>query len=70
MSGAMSTNSQLQRRANNLITKAKDDYGKRLEPVSSLMEQMFSPEEEVSEAEQLVPPRENPDKVGQTWKGA
>ncbi len=47
---------QLQRRANNLITKAKDDYGKRLEPVSALMEQMFSPDEEVSEAEQLVPP--------------
>ncbi len=53
---AMSTNSQLQRRANNLITKAKDDYGKRLEPVSALMEQMFDPEEEVSEANELVPP--------------
>jgi len=53
---AMSTNSQLQRRAHDVITKAKDDYGKRLEPVSALMEQMFSPEEEVSEAEQLVPP--------------
>ena len=53
---AMSTNSQLQRRAHDVITKAKDDYAKRLEPVSALMEQMFSPEEEVSEAEQLVPP--------------
>ena len=53
---APSTNSQLQRRAHDLITKAKDDYAKRLEPVSALMEQMFSPEEEVSEAEQLVPP--------------
>ena len=53
---AMSTNSQLQRRADDVITKAKDDYAKRLEPVSALMEQMFSPEEEVSEAEQLVPP--------------
>ena len=53
---AMSTNSQLQRRASDVITKAKDDYGKRLEPVSALMEQMFSPDEEVSEAEQLVPP--------------
>ncbi len=53
---AMSTNSQLQRRAHDVITKAKDDYGKRLEPVSALMEQMFSPEEEVSEATELVPP--------------
>ncbi len=53
---AMSTNSQLQRRAHDVITKAKDDYAKRLEPVSALMEQMFSPEEKVSEAEQLVPP--------------
>ena len=53
---AMSTNSHLQRRAHDVITKAKDDYAKRLEPVSALMEQMFSPEEEVSEAEQLVPP--------------
>lgn len=53
---AMSTNSQLQRRAHDVITKAKDDYGKRLEPVSALMEQMFSPDEEVNEAQQLVPP--------------
>ncbi len=53
---AMGTNSQLQRRANDVITKAKDDYAKRLEPVSALMEQMFDPDEEVSEAEQLVPP--------------
>ena len=52
---AMSTNSQLQRRAHDVITKAKDDYAQRLEPVSALMEQMFSPEEEVSEAQQLVP---------------
>nr|MDJ0636633.1 hypothetical protein [Xenococcaceae cyanobacterium MO_188.B29] len=49
----MSTNSQLQRRAHDVITKAKDDYAKRLEPVSALMEQMFSLEEKVSEAEQL-----------------
>lgn len=53
---AMATNSQLQRRANDVITKAQNDYAKRLEPVSSLMEQMFSPDDEVSEAEQLVPP--------------
>ncbi len=53
---AMGTNSQLQRRANDVITKAKNDYLKRLEPVSSLMEQMFSPSEEVSEASELVPP--------------
>lgn len=52
---AMGTNSQLQRRANDVITKAKNDYGQRLEPVSSLIEQMFAPEEEVSEADQLVP---------------
>ena len=53
---AMTTNSQLQRRANDVITKAKNDYGQRLEPVSSLMEQMFSPDEEVSEAPELIPP--------------
>ena len=53
---ALSTNSQLQRRAHDVITKAKDDYGKRLEPVIALMEQIFSPDDEVSEAEQLVPP--------------
>ena len=38
-----------------VITKAKNDYEQRLEPVSSLMEQMFAPSEEVSEAHQLVP---------------
>ena len=53
---AMGINSQLQRRAHDVITKAKNDYGQRLEPVSSLMEQMFSPDEEVSEAPELVPP--------------
>ncbi len=53
---AMSTNSQLQRRASDVITKARDDYAKRLEPVSALMEQMFSADDEVSEAEELVPP--------------
>ena len=52
---AMATNSQLQRRAHDVITKAKNDYGQRLEPVSSLMEQMFAPSEEVGEAHQLVP---------------
>jgi len=39
-----------------VITKAKNDYGQRLEPVSSLMEQMFALSEEVSEASELVPP--------------
>ena len=53
---AMGTNSQLQRRAHDVITKAKNDYGQRLEPVSSLMEQMFALSEEVSEASELVPP--------------
>jgi len=51
---AIATNSQLQR-ANDVITKAENDYSQRLEPVSALMEQMFSPQEDVSKAHQLVP---------------
>ncbi len=58
---AMATNSQLQRRANDVITKAQNDYRQRLEPVNALMEQMFDPSDdadadEVNEAAQLVPP--------------
>ena len=56
---AMATNSQLQRRASDVIIKAQNDYRQRLEPVSSLMEQMFSPSDdadELSEAAELVPP--------------
>ena len=53
---AMSTNSQLKLRANDIITKAQDDYSRRLEPVTALMEQMFAPSDEVIEASELVPP--------------
>ena len=52
---AMATNSQLKRRANDIITKAHEDYSQRLEPVTALMEEMFSPDENVEEAHQLVP---------------
>ena len=53
---ALATNSQLQRRANDVINKAQNDYVKRLEPVTALMSEMFSPEDDVSEASELVPP--------------
>ncbi len=44
---AMATNSQLQRRANDVITKAQNDYRQRLEPVNALMEQMFDPSDDM-----------------------
>lgn len=53
---AMATNNQLQRRANEIITKAKKDYGQRLEPVTALMSEMFSPSDDISEASELVSP--------------
>ena len=52
---AMATNSQLKLRASDIIEKAKADYQQRLKPVTELMEILFSPDEELSEAKKLVP---------------
>ncbi len=52
---AMGTNNQLQLRASDIVEKAKADYDSRLEPVTKLMETFFSPDEELSEANKLVP---------------
>ncbi len=52
---AMGTNNQLQLRASDIVEKAKADYDLRLEPVTQLMETFFSPDEELSEANKLVP---------------
>ena len=72
---AMATNSQLKLRASDIIAKAKTDYNERLEPVTKLMETLFSPNEELSEAKKLVPsatwyrsPREILDIHGQSRK--
>ena len=51
----MGTNNQLQLRASDIVEKAKADYELRLEPVTQLMETFFSPDEELSEANKLVP---------------
>ncbi len=42
---AMATNSQLKLRASDVIEKAKIDYQQRLEPVTKLIETLFSPDE-------------------------
>ncbi len=52
---AMATNSLLKLRASDIIEKAKLDYERRLAPVTSLMESLFSPDEEVEEVKELVP---------------
>ena len=52
---AMGTNNQLQLRASDILEKAKADYAQRLESVTKLMETFFSPNEELSEANKLVP---------------
>ncbi len=52
---AISTNSQLKLRANDIIAKAKADYQAQLEPVFELMETLFSKEEELEEVAELVP---------------
>jgi hypothetical protein len=51
----MATNSQLKLRASDVIEKAQADYQSRLEPVTKLMETLFSPNEELSEVKNLVP---------------
>ncbi len=52
---AMATNSQLKLRATEVIGKAKNDYQQKLEPVTVLMETLFSPEEKLEEVGELVP---------------
>ncbi len=52
---AMATNSQLKLRASDIIKKAQTDYESRLEPVTKLMETLFAPDEELKEANKLVP---------------
>lgn len=52
---AMSTNTQLKLRANDIIAKAKADYEAQLEPVIELMETLFSKEEELDEVAELIP---------------
>ena len=52
---AMATNSQLKLRASDVIEKAKIDYQQRLEPVTKLMETLFSADEELEEVNKLVP---------------
>lgn len=52
---AMATNSQLKLRASDILEKAKTDYNERLEPVTKLMETLFSTNEELLEAKKLVP---------------
>lgn len=51
----LATNSQLRMRASDVIAKAKADYEKRLTPVTSLMEELFSPDEDLTVAEEFVP---------------
>ncbi len=72
---AMATNSQLKLRASDVIEKAKADYEVRLEPVTKLMSTLFSANEELEEANKLVPestwyrsPREILDIHGQSRK--
>lgn len=52
---AMATNSQLKLRAIDVIEKAQADYEQRLEPVTELMETLFSADESLESARQLVP---------------
>jgi hypothetical protein len=52
---AMASNSQLKLRAMATIEKAKSDYEQRLEPVTKLMETLFSPDEKLEEVGELVP---------------
>jgi hypothetical protein len=51
---AMATNSQLKLRATDVIEKAKLDYERKLEPVTALMETLFSPGEKLEKVAELV----------------
>jgi hypothetical protein len=52
---AMATNNQLKLRASDVIQKAKNDYEQRLEPVTELMEDLFSKDEDLELVSKLVP---------------
>ncbi len=52
---AMATNSQLKLRAKDIIEKAEADYESRLKPVTKIRSTLFSTDEELSEANKLVP---------------
>ena len=50
----LATNSQLKMRASDVIAKAKADYEQRLTPVTSLMEELFNPNEDLKDVGELV----------------
>ncbi|NET52451.1 MAG: IS1380 family transposase [Merismopedia sp. SIO2A8] len=52
---AMATNRQLKLRASDTIEKAKIDYEQRLEPVTELMETLFSKDEDLEKVRKIVP---------------
>ena len=52
---AMATNNQLKLRASDIIEKAKSDYEQRIEPVTQLMESLFSKNEDLEIVGKLVP---------------
>ncbi len=52
---AMATNPRLKLRASDVIEKAKLDYERRLEPVTELMETLFSKTEDLEIVSELVP---------------
>ena len=52
---AMASNSQLKLRAMDTIEKVKSDYEQRLEPVTKLMETLFSTDDKLEEVGELVP---------------
>jgi hypothetical protein len=51
----IATNSQLSMRASDVIAKAKASYEQRLIPITSLMEELFSSDEDLTIAAELVP---------------
>lgn len=52
---AMATNTRLKSRAFDTIEKAKRDYEQRLEPVTKLMETLFTKEDDLEKVGKLVP---------------
>ena len=52
---AMGTNSVLKLRASDVIEKAKDEYEKKLAPITELMESFFQKDEDLEEIKKIVP---------------
>jgi hypothetical protein len=50
----LATNNQLRMKASDIIAKAKADYEQRLSPVTSLMEELFSPNQDLTAAGELI----------------